>query len=409
MKKIILFTIIILSSLANLFAQSEAKIMTYNLLNYDSTIDTNRNSYFREIINATQPDILVVEEILSQSSVDVFLNNVMRAVNSNYNSGIFIDGPYTKNAVFYDNSKFQFITNTVIPTNVRDINEFKTVHIASGDTLRIYAVHLKASQGVDNENKRADEVDELRIVTDALPTGKDFIVVGDFNLYKDSEPAYLKLLDQTKNGYFIDPINITGTWNNSSYAIYHTQATRESFGGLDDRFDMILFSKSVSQPGGIQYVQNSTIPYGNDGNHFNKSINEQPNNAVSIILANALYNASDHLPVIATFQFFNVTGINDNNLSLPNHFSLSQNYPNPFNPETTISYTIGTVQLSALSFVTLKLFDVLGREVSTLVNEEKPAGTYKVKFNAKYLTSGIYFYRLSTNGFVQTKKMILLR
>ena len=429
MKKTILFFIIILSSFVNLFAQSEAKIMTYNLLNYDSTIDTNRNTYFREIISATQPDILVVEEILSQSSVNVFLNNVMKAVNSNYNSGVFIDGVDTKNAVFYDNTKFNFISNTVIPTALRDINEFKIVHISSGDTLRIYAVHLKASQGLTNENKRAAEVDELRIVTDALPNGKDFMVVGDFNFYKSSEPGYGKLLDNTNSGYFLDPINQPGDWHdNSSFSIIHTQSTRTSIlngkivSGLDDRFDFILISQAVKDAGGIVYKTGTYKSYGNDGNHLNKSINEQPNDSVSTTIANALYYASDHLPVIATFQFFNPTGIEDNDLSLPNHFALSQNYPNPFNPSTIIKYSIPVVERrgSSLYNVILKVYDVIGQEVATLVNEEKTVGSYEVKFNAKDLTSGIYFYRLSviagsgstTGGagsFVQTKKMILLR
>ena len=91
---------------------------------------------------------------------------------------------------------------------------------------------------------------------------------------------------------------------------------------------------------------------------------------------------------------------------LPTAFSLGQNYPNPFNPETKISW-----QLAASSFVTLKVFDVLGNEVATLVNEEQPAGTYQIEFNSKNreLSSGIYFYQLRAHDFVQTKKMILLR
>ncbi len=85
-------------------------------------------------------------------------------------------------------------------------------------------------------------------------------------------------------------------------------------------------------------------------------------------------------------------------------FLLMQNYPNPFNPSTTINY-----QIPALNFVTLKVYDVLGNEVVTLVNEEKPAGEYEVEFNASSLSSGIYFYRLQAGSFVETKKMVLLR
>ena len=88
----------------------------------------------------------------------------------------------------------------------------------------------------------------------------------------------------------------------------------------------------------------------------------------------------------------------------PAVFSLSQNYPNPFNPTTTLKY-----QLPASSKVTLKVYDVLGNEVATLLNEEKEAGTYEVMFEASNYSSGIYFYRLQAGSFVETKKMVLMR
>lgn len=97
----------------------------------------------------------------------------------------------------------------------------------------------------------------------------------------------------------------------------------------------------------------------------------------------------------------------DNDL-IPTEFVLYQNYPNPFNPSTSIQYAISSTQ-----FVTLKVYDLLGKEVATLVNEDQPAGSYEVEFNPaisiKHLASGIYFYRLQAGDFVETKKMILLR
>jgi len=83
---------------------------------------------------------------------------------------------------------------------------------------------------------------------------------------------------------------------------------------------------------------------------------------------------------------------------------LNQNYPNPFNPATTIKYYI-----PELNFVTLKVYDVLSSEVATLVNEEKPIGTYELTWNASSLPSGVYFYQLWGSGFVETKKMLLLK
>jgi len=94
----------------------------------------------------------------------------------------------------------------------------------------------------------------------------------------------------------------------------------------------------------------------------------------------------------------------DNETIMVKSFRLDQNFPNPFNPSTRIKYAIGSRQ-----FVTLKVYDVLGNEVATLVNEEKPAGTFEVEFNAEDLTSGIYFYTLTAGSFTETKKMILLR
>jgi len=85
-------------------------------------------------------------------------------------------------------------------------------------------------------------------------------------------------------------------------------------------------------------------------------------------------------------------------------YNLYQNYPNPFNPTTTINY-----QIPELSFVTLKVYDVLGNEIVILVNDEIPTGSYDTEFNAEDLPSGIYFYRITTNNFTNTKKMILLR
>ncbi len=85
-------------------------------------------------------------------------------------------------------------------------------------------------------------------------------------------------------------------------------------------------------------------------------------------------------------------------------FRLYQNYPNPFNPSTTINYT-----LAQSGFVQLKVYDLLGREVAVLVNEDKQIGNYKVEFDAAYLSSGVYFYRMQSGDFFETKKLILLR
>ena len=112
------------------------------------------------------------------------------------------------------------------------------------------------------------------------------------------------------------------------------------------------------------------------------------------------------------FWYANQTlvGVNDEN-HVPNVFQLYQNYPNPFNPSTTIKYSIPSNLNSSNggTLVTLKIYDLLGREVKLLVNEEKSPGFYEVNFNAANLASGIYLYRIKADNFVVTKKMILLK
>lgn len=312
MKKALLIIYIIFISLYSISAQQQIKIMTYNLLNYNGSDTTTRNPYFRTVISSVNPDILVVQEMTSLTNMNIFRTNVMNSFGETYEQGYFINGPDTDNGIFYKPSKFTFLWNTAIRTALRNINEFKLKSQATGDTIRIYSVHLKAGSTSSDSTKRAAEVDSLRKVTNQLPPNSDFIVLGDFNIYRYSEPAFQKLLNQSTTGYFIDPLNLTGTWNNnSSYALYHTQSTRTillpdsgATGGLDDRFDMILMSQAVMNSGGITYVPGSYVTYGNDSLHFNKAVNSTPTNeAVGQVIADALHYASDHLPVYATFLF----------------------------------------------------------------------------------------------------------
>jgi hypothetical protein len=111
---------------------------------------------------------------------------------------------------------------------------------------------------------------------------------------------------------------------------------------------------------------------------------------------------------------FKYSDIIEVEVSSPTEFSLEQNYPNPFNPTTKIKFTIPVSDSRFLGgtrggLVTLKVYDVLGNEITTLVNEEKPVGSYEVEWDASKLPSGVYFYTLSTGNFLSTKKMILLR
>jgi len=106
-----------------------------------------------------------------------------------------------------------------------------------------------------------------------------------------------------------------------------------------------------------------------------------------------------------------ITSIENNNKHLTDKFILYQNYPNPFNPTTTIKYTVPFIQTSHATSqrVQLKIYDILGKEVATLVNKNQSSGEYTLTFNASKLNSGVYFYTLKAGSFFSTKKMLLIK
>lgn len=392
----------ILFLITTLTLGQQVTIATYNLLNYGTAAD--RNNYFRTVMTAIDPDIVLVQEIISQAAVDNFLNNVL---NNPYSAGIFLDGPDTDNAIFFKTPNFEFLSNIPISTSLRDINQFTLVHNATNDTLIIYSVHLKAGSGTANEQQRLAEANILRQVTDNLPPTTDFIIVGDFNLYTSSEPAYQVLLDQATSGYVLDPIDMPGDWHaDPTFALIHTQSTRTrqfgggANGGMDDRFDLILASQSVMDAGGIEYLENSYQAFGNDGLHFNDSINALPNNAVPPAVANALHYASDHLPVVCQLYFEPLIGIAGAENSLPEKLILYQNYPNPFNASTVIGY-----ELAEPAEVNLVVYDMLGQKVFEVNTGYQVTGAHQIRLNSITLPTGVYYYQILN----QVKKMILLK
>ena len=130
------------------------------------------------------------------------------------------------------------------------------------------------------------------------------------------------------------------------------------------------------------------------------------NNEFFVVGTTASFGAGEYDAWILKFSADTVsTSVeNDNSTQLPENFLVYQNYPNPFNPSSKISW-----QSPVGSWQTLKVYDVLGNEVATLVDEYKPAGKYEVEFNASTLTSGVYFYQLKTENYIETKKMILMK
>jgi hypothetical protein len=136
---------------------------------------------------------------------------------------------------------------------------------------------------------------------------------------------------------------------------------------------------------------------------FHAMMEDTTAEAVIRISSNDLNQPLIEIPVTIVMLENLVTNVDGNELT-PENFVLEQNYPNPFNPATTIKYMI-----KDQSLVSLKIYDVLGNEVATLVNEIKPKGAYTLNFDASSLPSGVYFYRLTAGNFIETKKMLLLK
>ena len=301
--------------LCQITAQSDHVFMTYNLLNYED--ENDREDDYIAVLEFVQPDLLIAQEVVGQDGFDHFLSDVLDVMEP----GLWSGADFTNQsasidiALFYRHDVFSFISTSLVSTaqstGARDVVEWAMEHNDSGVQFNVYGVHLKASSNPPNPQTRLAEATILRDYLNDLPTGSHFLVAGDFNIYSNSsssEPAFDMLTGEGNDddGRLFDPIDRIGHWhNNSSFADVHTQSPRGgSYGGMDDRFDWIFVSEAVlNETYEINYVENTYWAVGNDGNHFNQAINNGNNTSVNDAMADALHDASDHLPVIATFSF----------------------------------------------------------------------------------------------------------
>ena len=302
---------------------STARILTYNLLNYED--ENNREDDYVMILDLVEPDLIIAQEIIGQTGYAHFQSDVLDVLEPN----LWSSAPFTNQsaqqdiALYYKNDIFTFIGTSVVYTaqssGTRDVIEWVMLHNLSGIEFNVYGVHLKASSGSSNANQRLQETTILRNHLNNLAPNF-FIVGGDFNIYSNnssSEPAFDMLTSSSddNDGQMFDPINRIGHWhNNSSYSDVHTQSPRTSSfggganGGMDDRFDWLFVSQSIlDQDSPMQYVEGTYWAVGNDGNHFNDAINDGNNNSVSEEIADALHDASDHLPVYMDVWFDDIT------------------------------------------------------------------------------------------------------
>ena len=314
---------IILTILVSILDASTVRIMTYNILNYQD--ENSREDDYALIIDFIQPDLIVAQEIIGETGYSHFRSDVLDVIGPNS----WASAPFTNQtaqqdiALYYKDDTFTFISTSVVYTaqssGTRDVIQWVMLHNLSGIEFNVYGVHLKASSGTSNANQRLQETTILRDHLNELDANF-FIVAGDFNIYSNnssSEPAFDMLTGASDDnaGRLFDPIDRIGHWhNNSSYSDVHTQSPRTSSfggganGGMDDRFDWLFVSQSIlDETSSMYYVDGTYWAFGNDGNHFNDAINDGNNNSVSAEMADALHDASDHLPVYMDVWFDDLT------------------------------------------------------------------------------------------------------
>jgi endonuclease/exonuclease/phosphatase family metal-dependent hydrolase len=220
--------------------------------------------------------------------------------------------------LYYKTSKLKLRSQKQINTTLRDISQYLIYKVvAPNDTAFVYLhmSHLKAGSLASDEFQRLSEVSAFCTDIAPIPQGANIVFSGDFNLKSNIEAAYTTLTSANCSHVFLDPINMPGVWNNNStFKSIHTQSTRTSSfpgccggstGGMDDRFDFIMVTNPVMNGNNkVTYVPGSYKAYGNDGQHMNKAITEAPaNSVVPANVAQALFNVSDHLPVIMKLAF----------------------------------------------------------------------------------------------------------
>ena len=301
------------------------KVATWNMLHYQETATnfSTRQPNFRTVMAALDVDVLVCQEMNSQAGADSFLTNVLGVVSPGQWSGQWKDVSGGSGGegmgVFWKPAKVTpFAISAVNTGGVRWIMQLgvRIVGYGTGTLFKVFSVHLKAGNPAftpSDSTTRRLECTSLRNYLNGPSAGGAFLLVGDSNFYGDWEGGYARLLESQldNDGRCKDPLALSGTWNNPFFAPYHTQSpclsgcisADFSGGGMDDRFDLILTSYPMQDGAGLDVVPGTTVPYGNDGQHYNDNINGGGFNlAVGLTVATALRSASDHIPVVVTIQ-----------------------------------------------------------------------------------------------------------
>lgn len=413
------------------WAQDTLTVMQYNLLyygNYNSGFadcyETNNNTQrkdecIRTIVDYVKPDIFTVCEFGATAALqNNFLRHNLNINGANYwQSDNIINhaGSNIINHIFYDSRKMGLKKHVALQTQPRDTDVYelymKTNGLAIGDTTKLVCIvaHPKAGQGYESQ-RRALMQTAMDYVNQHYPTD-NVLIMGDFNMYSANESGY-RLLTQTYSNpaiCFMDPVagvGGVGEWtNNGQFAQFHTQSTRSysdecfSSGGLDDRFDFILMADEIAfSYNHLRYVQGSYHAVGNDGHHFNMSVDQGSNNAVPAEVAEALFDGSDHLPVTMKIAVDVHLGVED----LEAQSLCATVAPNPASDRAVVSFfnpSQGEVQF--------ELYSLQGQ----LLQRDAVAfgeGAQQYELGLEGLTKGFYLLRIKHDGgWGQTVKLVV--
>ena len=412
-------------AVGTLFAQTDTiRMMQYNLMYYTNNsgisdcnsitnnLDT-KDMHIKTIFQYVKPTVMCVCEMGSQNEyADRLLNN---AINTDgidyYQRGPLTNqsGGYIANMIYYDSRKLTLYKSSNITTSYRDINGYTFYYnadnLSSGDTIFMtyWIAHLKAGSYPENEAARLVQVQKLmnRISNSGMPG--NYLFSGDFNIYSSEEPAYQELTEYSNSLYrFYDPANSPGYWhNNSQFAELHTQSTHSQYddcfasGGLDDRFDIILVSPYIYYGSDrLHLVEDSYHAVGQDGLRFNGSVTVPTNNSVPNNVALALYQQSDHLPVVMDMAIDAHVGVIEH---APDY------YVNVINPiQETLQIEL---QSNRDEKYTISLFAVDGRLLASY-HENLSEGVHRLSYPFPY-GKGAYLIVFQDKKGQKTAKKVL--
>ncbi|MDD3557502.1 MAG: endonuclease/exonuclease/phosphatase family protein [Melioribacteraceae bacterium] len=392
-------------------SNTDFRLLTYNVL-FDYMFHPDVEDEHRRILNAIKPDIIAFQEIFNHWSFQI-KDKIEDFLPSGENEQWYcarIEDLDT-NDVFKSDlalvSRYPILDIFAIPGHDPSSKENSAFLIDlpnNEEHLLIFNIHPPAGDQIEERTGDLDRI--MAFLKDAKSPGGDitisqnspFIITGDFNLVRYAYQRDIVLLgdiqDNITFGEDFDP-----DWDGTPFADAKPYATNTPF-VFTWTWDAERFA-----PGRLDYVVYSDYTL-NLENSFTLFTRALPSDTLEFynLEKEDVNTVSDHLPVVADFSINSSVDVDFQEIEIIKELNLEQNFPNPFNPTTRITYVI-----PKSSFVKLNVYNILGQNVYELVNSYQAAGEFTVEFDGSSLSSGVYLYRLESEGYCVTKKMILLR